>query len=166
MTSGTFQRLTSRTPNYDVTMLGYNYRMDELRAAMGLVQLQKLQSWNEKRKNLSNLYKQLLPEACSSISVPFSGWNALSSHHIMPILLPSGHDRQSVVSHLRDASIQTTIHYPPAHRLSLYQDLFPSIQLDKTEEFSDRELTLPLHPMMEDEHVERVVKALKSALAD
>jgi len=165
MTSGTLERLTSRSPTYDVTMLGYNYRMDELRAAVGIIQLQKLQAWNEKRKFLSDLYKAILPDVCPTVTVPFRGWNASSSHHIMPIVLPREHDRQSVISHLKDANIQTTIHYPPAHRLSLYQNLFPSVKLEKTEEFSQRELTLPLHPMMGEDDVSRVVAALGRALA-
>ena len=50
MTSGTRQRLDSRTPDYDVTMLGFNYRMDELRAALGLVQLKRLPEWNDIRR--------------------------------------------------------------------------------------------------------------------
>jgi len=164
MTSGTFQRLMSRSPTYDVTMLGYNYRMDELRAAIGLVQLNSLHSWNEKRKSLTEFYKTVLPETCPSISVPFTGWNALSSHHIMPILLPKDTDRQAVIAELRDAGIQTTIHYPPVHQLSFYRARDPSVHLERTEEFAQRELTLPLHPRMQEEDVVRVATALRSVI--
>jgi dTDP-4-amino-4,6-dideoxygalactose transaminase len=164
MTSGTFQRLTSRSPTYDVTMLGYNYRMDELRAAIGLVQLNNLRSWNEKRRSLTEFYKKILPEKCPSVSVPFTGWNALSSHHIMPIVLPRSIDRQKVVSELRDAGVQTTIHYPPVHQLSFYRDRSPSVRLEKTEEFAQRELTLPLHPQMQEEDVMQVAMALRGAV--
>ncbi len=164
MTSGTVQRLTSRTPNYDVTMLGYNYRMDELRAAIGLAQLRRLAAWNAKRKTLTELYRVLLDEHCPAADVPFSR-NAASSNHIMPVVLPESAERQNVVAHLRDAGIQTTIHYPPVHELSFYRSRLQSAHLPKTEEFARRELTLPLHPKMESLQVEAVVAALSSALS-
>jgi dTDP-4-amino-4,6-dideoxygalactose transaminase len=82
----------------------------------------------------------------------------------MPILLPTGVEREGVVASLRDSGIQTTIHYPPAHHLSLYRNRYPSVCLPKTEEFARRELTLPLHPRMRDGEVERVVTALAGAL--
>src|SRR6478609_5599470 len=66
MTSGTRQRLNARTPTYDVTMLGFNYRMDEMRAAIGLVQLRKLPGWNEVRSRLVADYRQLIAERCPS----------------------------------------------------------------------------------------------------
>jgi dTDP-4-amino-4,6-dideoxygalactose transaminase len=164
MTSGTFQRLTNRTPNYDVTMLGYNYRMDELRAAIGLAQLRHLTSWNIKRKTLTDLYRRSLEQHCPPVLLPFRK-DAVSSNHIMPVVLPKQVDRQEVIAGLRKAEIQTTIHYPPAHQLSFYRTRFPSVHLPQTEEFAERELTLPLHPRMEQWHVEAVVTALANALS-
>ena len=64
MTSSTRQRLASRRPDYDVTMLGFNYRMDELRAAVGLVQLKGLPEWNDIRRRLSLRYRQLIAQHC------------------------------------------------------------------------------------------------------
>jgi dTDP-4-amino-4,6-dideoxygalactose transaminase len=164
MTSDTHQRLTNRASNYDVTMLGYNYRMDELRAAIGLVQLGHLDQWNSKRERLVGLYRKRIKHKCSRLRVPFPDERD-SSHHLMPVLVPAGIERQAVVQTLRDAGVQTTIHYPPVHDLSFYRDLFPSNHLLKTEEFAERELTLPLHPRMEDDDVETVVNALATALA-
>jgi dTDP-4-amino-4,6-dideoxygalactose transaminase len=164
MTSDTLQRLTNRAANYDVTMLGYNYRMDELRAAIGLVQLGHLDQWNGKRKRLARLYRELIKDRCSGLRVPFSD-DGESSYHLMPVLVPAGIDRQAVVEALRDAGVQTTIHYPPVHDLSFYREQFPSNHLPKTEEFAERELSLPLHPRMEDDDVETVVNALAMVLA-
>jgi dTDP-4-amino-4,6-dideoxygalactose transaminase len=164
MTSGTLQRLTNRMPDYDVTMLGYNYRMDELRAAIGLTQLHHLNSWNSKRKILTNVYRRLLEQRCPGVLIPFRN-GGISSNHIMPIVLPKQIDRQDVIAGLRDAQIQTTIHYPPVHKLSFYRDRLPFVHLPLTEEFAQRELTLPLHPKMKEEQVERVIMALAQALA-
>jgi dTDP-4-amino-4,6-dideoxygalactose transaminase len=169
MTSGTFQRLSSGSVTYDVTMLGFNYRMDELRAAIGLVQIKNLMLWNNIRMNLSNLYMRLLQQHCEVVTVPFAKLCApthvTSSHHILPIVIPANSDRASLVSKLREVGIQTTSHYPPAHLFSFYLARFPSVSLPVTEEFGRREVTLPLHPRIEDWQVEMVVTELAHILA-
>lgn len=165
MTSGTIDRLHSRSPTYDVTMLGYNYRMDEMSAALGCVQLQCLESWNAKREALTRAYRRELARHCPEVTAPFAAqW--VSAHHIMPILLPEGADRQLAAERLRDAGVQTSFHYPPTHMLSFYRWRFPDIQLPNTESFAARELTLPLHPKMEESQTEMVARALAVALAD
>jgi dTDP-4-amino-4,6-dideoxygalactose transaminase len=168
MTSGTFQRFSNRTAGYDVTMLGYNYRLDELRASIGLAQLKNLTRWNEKRRRLTQSYMQLLKQRCPTVCLPFANWRAssepTSSHHIMPIVLPADADRQRVIDRLRDAAIQTSNHYPPIHRLSFYRSRFPSISLPRTEQFAQRELTIPLHPKMEECQLENVAMALASVV--
>ncbi|WP_207485303.1 DegT/DnrJ/EryC1/StrS family aminotransferase [Arenibaculum pallidiluteum] len=163
MTATAQQRLTARAPAYDVTVLGYNYRMDELRAAIGLVQLERLAVWNERRARLARSYRSLLAARCPAVSVPFAeAWT--SAHHILPIVLPEWADRQHVMERLRGDGIQTTVHYPPVHRLTLYRDRVPAGSLPITEAFAARELTLPLHPEMDEGQVETVVGALASAL--
>jgi dTDP-4-amino-4,6-dideoxygalactose transaminase len=169
MTSSTFQRFSSRTVGYDVTMLGFNYRMDDLRAAIGLVQLQKLAGWNDKRKALTHFYVKLLQDRCPEITVPFADClessQQSSSHHIMPVVLPERSDRQAVIARLRELGIQTSNHYPAVHQLSFYSSRFPSVYVPHTELFAQRELTLPLHPRMNEPDVEHVVDALTAALA-
>jgi dTDP-4-amino-4,6-dideoxygalactose transaminase len=163
MTSGTRQRLDSRSPDYDVTMLGFNYRMDELRAAVGLAQLRRLPEWNDIRRRLSLHYRQLNAEHCPSVMVPFADpW--LSAHHLMPVVLPAAISRQAVIDRLRERGIQTTVHYPPVHSLTFYNDLCPGSHLPRTEDFARRELTLPLHPRMTPATVELVVDSLAAAL--
>jgi len=163
LTSGTFQRRSGRSPIYDVTMLGFNYRMDELRAAIGLVQLGHVHRWNAKRKDLAQLYRRSIEARCPMVTVPFEAGRA-SVHHIMPVLLPLSAERQTVIDRLREAGIQTTIHYPPTHRLSFYRGLYPNVSLPKTEDFAARELTLPLHPRLEAADVETVTRCLAEAL--
>jgi dTDP-4-amino-4,6-dideoxygalactose transaminase len=163
MTSGTRQRVDSRSPDYDVTMLGFNHRMDELRAAVGLVQLKRLKEWNDIRRRLSLHYRKRIMELCSSVTVPFTNpW--LSAHHLMPVVLPLAIRRQTVIDRLRRRGIQTTIHYPPVHRLTFYFDLYPNCHLPRTGTFARRELTLPLHPQMTLDSVEFVVSSLAAAL--
>jgi dTDP-4-amino-4,6-dideoxygalactose transaminase len=165
MTSGTRERLDSRTPTYDVTMLGWNYRMDELRAAVGLVQLKSLRDWNERRRDLARAYRDALAERCPDVHVPFANALGPSAHHFLPAVLPESADRQYVMGRMHDLGVQTTVHYPPIHRLSFYQEQYPSIRLPRTEAFARRELTLPLHPKLECGDVETVANVLAEALA-
>jgi dTDP-4-amino-4,6-dideoxygalactose transaminase len=163
LTSGTFERHSAGLPGYDVTMLGFNYRMDELRAAIGLVQLKRLFAWNERRELLSRAYRTPLGESAPEIVVPFPDGGP-SSHHIMPVLLPRGVSRPLVIETLRAAGIQTTIHYPAIHQLSFYARQFPDVRLDVTEEYCGRELTLPLYPRLEDAEVGLITSTLAEAI--
>ena len=165
LTTDTVQRLRGRPATYDVTMLGYNYRMDELCAAIGLVQLEKLDIWNKRREDLTACYRAIMPAVCPEVTIPFSsGWR--SAHHILPALLPPGADRNAIMAALRSDGIQTSYHYPPIHTLSLYRSMYPELRLEQTENFGSRELTLPLHPKMGTVDVDRVVAALGRALSD
>jgi dTDP-4-amino-4,6-dideoxygalactose transaminase len=156
LTTSTRQRLNGHGI-YDVTTLGFNYRMSELNAALGIVQLGKLSDWNAQRKALSKRYRTLL--AGSEVDTPFDS-RALSTYHIFPVLLPHHIDRSEVVAGLRRAGIQTSFHYPPIHLLSWYRAQFATATLPLTERFSSRQLTLPLHPKMHDAQVHYVTDHL------
>jgi dTDP-4-amino-4,6-dideoxygalactose transaminase len=160
MTTSTVQRLNGQG-SYDVTMLGFNYRMTELNAALGLVQLAKLPAWNLRRQALSRRYRDLL--GGTGVGMPYSAQHA-STHHICPVLLPETADRQQVIAGLREAGVQTSCHYPPIHHLSWYRERHAGLRLPLTEAFSARELTLPLHPKMDDSQVEHVVHSLRRVL--
>ncbi len=166
MTRSVLQRLVARTPHYDVDMLGYNYRMDELRGAIGLVQLSRLDVMNGQRAALVAQYNVLL----APLEKRFEGFlvprpqSGLSAHHIMPVVLPAGADRDGIAADMHAAGVQTTIHYPPVHLLSYYRQRMPGVRLPLTEDFHRRELTLPLHPNMELSDVVLVIKTLEQAL--
>ena len=164
MTSLTLDRHRGHAYSYDVTMLGYNYRMDELRAAMGLVQLERLPDWNARRRELTRFYRKAISEDIPEVSVPFEPDHETSAH-LMPILLPDDVNRERIMDHLRRDGIQTSIHYPPVHQFTYYQERFPGTSLPNTEKFCTRELTLPLHPGLSEGDVERVVKTLKRAIS-
>lgn len=165
MTSGTRQRLTERTAGYDVTMLGWNYRMDEFRAAIGLVQLKSLRRWNQCRAELVRTYRTALEERCPQVRVALSGMPGRSSHHLLPAVLPDRTDRAAVMARMAERGVQTTVHYPPIHRMSFYRERFPSTALPVTDAFARRELTLPLHPRLSAVDIGSVTATLADALA-
>jgi dTDP-4-amino-4,6-dideoxygalactose transaminase len=163
MTTGTLDRHRGHAYSYDVTVIGYNYRMDELRAAMGLVQLARLPGWNARRRELSSLYRRRFSERLPQVSIPFSDEHE-SAAHLMPVLLPQRADREQIMVKLREAAIQSSIHYPPVHGFSYFRRRFPGVTLPNTDKFSSRELTLPLHPSLSDDDVDFVVQTLKKAI--
>jgi len=164
MTTLTWDRHQGHAWSYDVTELGYNYRIDEIRSALGITQLKKLARNNERRRELTEEYGRELEELTSSVLVPFRGHRGSSAHHIMPILLPEGSDRAVVMDKLKERGIQTSIHYPPIHLFSYYRRENDSANLKITEAIARRELTLPLYPGMSSEDVSYIVNCLAETL--
>ncbi|MDA9120344.1 DegT/DnrJ/EryC1/StrS family aminotransferase [Opitutales bacterium] len=160
MTSLTLDRHKGRTITYDVTEPGLNYRMDEIRAALGLVQLDKLPKANKKRKTLTDRYISNLHG--SIISIPFIDMTEghKSAYHILPILLPSKWDRKSVINYLKELGIQTSIHYPPFWEFKAYNKCFKKSDCPVVSEVCERELTLPLFPSMTIDEVDFVTNSL------
>ncbi|WP_218616140.1 DegT/DnrJ/EryC1/StrS family aminotransferase [Pseudonocardia abyssalis] len=163
MTASTLDRDRGRAVGYDVVEFGHNFRMDELRAAVGIVQLERLPGWNATRRELTATYRATLADALPTVTVPFDAGHT-STAHILPVLLPAGSDRTAVMAALRAARVQSSMHYPPVHRFSRYVDAFGATELPHTDAFADRELTLPLHPRLSPADVERVVASLREAL--
>ena len=102
-------------------------------------------------------------EELPEIVVPF-GPDRKTAAHLLPILLPNGVGRSRIMKKLRTAGIQSSIHYPPVHQFSYYRGRFPGVALPNTESFCSKELTLPLHPLLDERDVDRVVAVLKSAV--
>lgn len=160
MTTLTLDRHKGRAITYDVAEPGLNYRMDEMRAAIGIVQLDKLSAGNLRRKELADRYRSNL--LGSPISMPFANMAAefQSSYHILPILLPAGCNRKEVIESLKIKGIQSSIHYPPFWNFTAYAGNFSPDSTPIAAEICERELTLPLYPTMTDEEVDIVTQAL------
>jgi len=165
MTSMTIDRHEGRTISYDVVQPGLNYRIDEIRCALGLVQLSKLDINNQKRKVLVEYYIKELNKKVPSLIIPFSNIfdKTLSSYHIFPILLPTDSDRIEVMKNLKDRGIQTSIHYPSFKDFTFYAK-YAVIELENSDEISKRVLTLPLYPDLTSDLINEVVKAIKESL--
>jgi dTDP-4-amino-4,6-dideoxygalactose transaminase len=165
MTSGTWDRHSGRTDTYDVTGLGFNYRLDEPRAALLLSRLRGLEEDIARRRVLTARYRELLGEI-EGIIVPFEDEDIPgSSCYVMPIMIEEDGRQAEISSRLRELGIQTSIFYPSIHRFSAYRERFPGVSLPITELASRTELTLPFYPHMNDEDQRRVATALREALA-
>lgn len=164
MTSQTLDRHQGRANAYDVALPGLNYRMDEMRAAIGLVQLQKLAWGNDQRRQICEQYFKSLARV-PGLVIPFRELtDCLPSYHIYPVLLPKHSDREVVIAQLKAKGIQTSIHYQSFRSFSTFTDLeLPST--DIADDISSRVLTLPLFPTMSDAQISLVCENLKAALA-
>jgi len=162
MTTLTYDRHAGHAYTYDVVELGYNYRIDEIRAALGIEQLKKLPANNQRRREIVAHYRTHLP---AELTIPFADHPGVSACHICPVLLPEGHSRSGFQDYMKEHGIQTSIHYPPIHTFSYYREHFPGPHhLPVTESIAPREVTLPLYPTMTDEQIEYLMEQVPLAL--
>jgi len=165
MTSLSWDRHKGHAHSYDVVDMGYNYRIDEIRSALGLVQLSKLEKNNSRRRELTTHYRNLLSELTPSLIVPIIKHPGFSACHIFPIKLPVGSNRLRFMEQMKASGIQTSIHYPPIHKFHIYSDMLKySDQLTVTDNVANREVTLPLYPTLTEDQVVMVAQAVRDAL--
>lgn len=160
MTTLTWDRHRGHASGYDVVGLGFNYRIDEARAALASARLDRLDHDNARRAELDARYRTLLAE--SELECALAPVSELrSAHHLFCVVVPPGGDRERLRARLADARIQTSVHYPPAHRFSIYRD--SSTELPLTDDYADRTVTLPMYAHMTLPQQDRVIDALISA---
>ena len=154
MTTLTWDRHKGHASSYDVVLNGFNYRFNELGAALGRAQLQKLPTNNHRRKELVFAYRQRL-SALSGWTVPFLAYPGDSAYHLMVVVAPTEEVRLKTVQRLGDAGIQTSRHYPCLPTLSALKP-YHREGLDKSMSFAQRLITLPLYPMMTHAQIEEI----------
>jgi dTDP-4-amino-4,6-dideoxygalactose transaminase len=164
MTTLTWDRHRGHAGSYDVLRPGFNYRLDEIRAAIGLVELARLPEANAARARIVARYREAL-DGVEGISMPFPECDgSVSAHHIAVLVLPEEVDREEVRELLKSRGIQTSVHYPPIHRFSAYAGAAADRALPETDAVADRLVTLPLFPHMAEEEVEAVVAEVLQAV--
>jgi dTDP-4-amino-4,6-dideoxygalactose transaminase len=164
MTSSTWDRHRGHDPAYDVVDIGFNYRLDEPRAALGLSRLARLAQSIAARRATVRAYRERLAQI-PGVEVPF-GDDAveLSSHFAFPVLLADRHTRDRFRDELKASGIQTTW-YPALHTFTEYRRFAPPGGLARALEAADRHCALPLSSTMDESQVDTVVAAVRAALA-
>jgi dTDP-4-amino-4,6-dideoxygalactose transaminase len=163
MTVASFDRMKGRTVTYDVLEPGLNYRIDEIRAAIGLVQLEKLAEANDRRRVSTEKYFSRLDSMDGIGDIPFRDFKrGRPTWHIMPVLLADDIDRMKVVESMKSDGIQTSIHYPSIQSFTAYKDRVGPTPL--AQHVCEHELTLPMYPTMTEAEVNLVCDSLEGAL--
>lgn len=155
MTTMSYQRAGGHATTYDIVELGYNFRLDDIHAAIAIEQLKKLPGDLNARLAVRQRYIERLSKI-ENIVVPFADNSEFVSNYIMPIVLTRGaaEDRDKIREAIHEAGIQTSVHYPAIHRFSIYKDY--GAVLPQTEYVTDHEITLPMYAALTLEQVDYI----------
>jgi dTDP-4-amino-4,6-dideoxygalactose transaminase len=147
---------------YQHSVLGYNFRMTDIAAAIGLVQLKKLNGFNQKRiENAEYLTEHLKGISC--IESSFVSPQVKHVFHQYTVRVKDG-KRNDVMNYLNQEGIGTGIHYPiPIYKQELYQNLGYNDHWSETEKAASEVLSLPVHPSLSVEELEKIVITLEAA---
>lgn len=163
MTTMSYQRASGHATNYDIVELGYNFRLDDIRASIAIEQLKKLPGDLEKRAVVRQHYVERFAEI-PDVVIPFADSSEFASNYIMPTVMMKGtvEERNRVREFLHAKGIQTSVHYPAIHRFTIYKDY--TEKLPQTEFVTDHEITLPMYARLTIEQVDFIVDTYKEAL--
>lgn len=163
MTTMSYQRASGHATSYDIMDLGYNFRLDDIRASIAVEQLKKLKKDLEQRTEVRKLYVELLTKI-NDVVVPFEENKEFVSNYIMPIVLKDStkEKRDKVRNALHEKGIQTSVHYPAIHRFSIYKDYKANLPI--TEYVTDNEITLPMYASLSKNEITYVTETLNNII--
>ena len=165
MTSGTWDRHTGHSLGYDVVGLGFNYRIDEPRAALLSARLPGLAADVARRRELTMRYHDALADVDWVEPAYTRGEVATSSCYVMPVVL----ERVGLQAPLRERmrerhGVQTSVLYPAIHEFTAYEGVARPGSLGRAELWARTQVALPLHPHLSEHDQDRVIAALAQSL--
>ena len=168
ITTGAAERFQSGEWFYEMTDLGFNYRLTDLQCALGLSQLDKLDRFLARRASIAARYRGALGRL-PGVALQAVAPDVRHAWHLFPLLLDLEHlaaDRRAIFTALRAEGIGVNVHYIPVYWHPYYQRLgYPKGLCPVAERAYERLLTLPLFPAMEDRDVEDVVAAVEKVVS-
>lgn len=153
---------------YEMHSLGFNYRMTELQAALGVSQLKKLDFFKKRRREIIAMYNKAFADM-RYLKTPYEPENVCSCFHLYVTQIDFeslGKSRAQVMKELRDKGIGTQVHYIPVPTQPYYKNTFGYKDGDYpvAEKYYEQELSLPLYPGLSDDDVNTVIKAVKEVI--
>ena len=163
MSTMSYQRASGHATEYDITCLGYNFRMDDIRAAIAIEQLKKLPGDLETRIAVRKRYVDRLTKN-ARIAVPFADCGEFTSNYIFPIVIldSTKEKRNALREYIHAQGIQTSVHYPAAHHFSTYREL--GAVLPQTDYVTDNEVTLPMYAALTMEQVDFICDTVEKGI--
>lgn len=162
ISASTWERRRAAAPEYTVEEVGFNYRIDDPRAALANARLRRLDEDNHRRAEVDAAYRTAFAgiEGLAPLAPPPAGERA--SHCVFAVVLGEGIDRPAFREHLSARGIETSIHFPPLHTSRAYGASTTALPL--TEAFAARAVSLPIFPQMEEWQQELVIEAALEAV--
>lgn len=153
---------------YEMQALGFNYRMTDMQAALGYSQLQKLDFFKKRRREIVAKYNNAFA-GVKFLKTPAEPVNVSSCFHLYAIQIDFtalGKTRTQVMQELREKGIGTQVHYIPVPTQPFYKETYGYKDGDypAAEKYYEQELSLPLYPGLSDEDVECVIEAVKNVI--
>jgi dTDP-4-amino-4,6-dideoxygalactose transaminase len=161
MTTASWERHRGHASSYDVVAHGWNYRLDELHAALGRCQLRKLSGNNTRRQKLDAAYRRGT-STLEGWSMPFADHAGESAYHLSVVVAPNSSVRDRAANELKAAGIQTSRHYPCVPDFTAFRR-FDAPGIDRCREFASRAITLPMFPTLTFDQVDEVCRELGRA---
>ena len=165
MTKSLQNRYSSEYPwIFDILQPGYNYRLDEIRAALGITQLKRIKKINDLRKKASMYYHKNL-QNIPGIILPDMVNNRTHSYHLYTIRVTNPYklSRNQLFKKLKNNGIRTTVYWMPIHKYTAYQKFAKKSNVINTTKIYDEILALPLFPNISKIHQDSVIKVIKSS---
>ena len=165
MTKSLQNRYSSEYPwIFDIIDPGYNYRLDEIRASLGITQLKRIKKINDLRKKASMYYHKNL-QNIPGIILPDMVNNRTHSYHLYTIRVTNPYklSRNQLFKKLKNNGIRTTVYWMPIHKYTAYQKFAKKSNVINTTKIYDEILALPLFPNISKIHQDSVIKVIKSS---
>ena len=155
---------------HEMQELGFNYRLCDIQAALGLSQIARIGEFVSRRRELASLYRKHLGNHRWLEIPPAEAALQRHSYHLFPVLIDFkslGKSRRQVMTELGDAGVGTQVHYMPVQRHPYYEQnrsRWLSTPIPNADKFYEAELSIPMYPSMTDNDAMKVVDALASVL--
>lgn len=153
---------------YEMQYLGYNYRINDIQASLGLSQLDKLDGFVKNRRKIANIYNEIFKDNPYFDTIK-EDENSKSSYHLYPILLKNQYEskKREIFNKLRSEGLGVQVHYIPVYLQPYYEDLgYKKGLCPSSETFYKKEISIPMYPTLSDVDIEFVKEKLFKVLSN
>jgi len=146
---------------YDIEEMGYKCNLDSMHAALGLIQLEKIDTRNKRRREIAHKYRNNLD---TSIEFTKNSDTHYHVYHLFPILLPHDIQRDDFIESLKEKNIGSSVHFIPLHKHSYFRSRYPEDHFPVANSIYERIVSIPMYPSMTNQDVDYVIHTINSIL--